>query len=193
MFFIAKGERMLRRLSWILAVIVLSLAAGQSVTHGQSANGKPATLTLKDMHGKKEKLSDLRGRIVVLNLWATWCLPCNAEMPMLVMASNSYAGKGVVFIGASVDLPETQGKVGAYVLKLQIPYPIWVGGTDVDMKRLQIGDEVPATLFLDADGIVRARILGKMRRGEIEERVDWLLRGRQGEPPAPLVKHLDAK
>jgi len=87
---------------------------------------------------------------------------------MLLTAAKSYGDKNVVLLGASVDSPETQGKVGAYVQKLQITYPIWVGGTDVDMKRLQIGDEVPATLFLDEKGIVRARILGQMRPGEIE-------------------------
>jgi len=83
--------------------------------------------------------------------------------------------------------------VAGFVQKLQIGYPIWLGATDVDMKRLQLGNAVPGTAFLDADGIVRARILGQMRPGEIEERLDWLLRGQQGNAPAALVNHLDEK
>jgi thiol-disulfide isomerase/thioredoxin len=184
---------MWRRLTCLISAAVLCLAAGQSVAGGSAGAEKPAALTLRDMQGAKAKLGDLRGKIVVLNFWATWCGPCNVEMPMLVKAANSYAGKQVIFVGASVDSAETQGKVAGFVQKLQIGYPIWVGGTDVDMKRLQLGNAVPGTAFLDADGIVRARILGQMRPGEIEERVDWLLRGQEGNAPAALVTHLDER
>jgi thiol-disulfide isomerase/thioredoxin len=184
---------MLRRLCCLLAVMVLGVMAGQQVADGQSGAEKPAALTLRDMQGKKAKLSDLRGKVVVLNFWATWCEPCKAEMPMLVKAANAYGDKSVAFVGASVDSAETLAKVGDFVKRLQIGYAIWVGATDEDMKRLQIGEEVPATLFLDTQGIVRARILGQMRPGEIEERVDWLLRNQQGDAPALLVKHLDSK
>lgn len=184
---------MLRRLSCLLAVMVLGAMAGQPAGGGQSGAEKPAALTLKDMQGKRAKLSDLRGKVVVLNFWATWCGPCNAEMPMLVKAANSYGDQNVAFVGASVDSAETVAKVGEFVKRLQIAYPIWVGATDEDMNRLQIGKEVPATLFVDAQGIVRARILGQMRPGEIEERVNWLLHNQKGDAPALLVKHLDSK
>ena len=184
---------MRRRLMCLISVMVLCLAAGQSAASGAGGAEKPASLTLRDLQGAKVKLSDLRGKIVVLNFWATWCGPCNVEMPMLVNAANSYAGKQVAFVGASVDSAETQDKVAGFVQKLHIGYPIWVGATDVDMNRLQLGNAVPATAFLDADGIVRARILGQMRPGEIEERVDWLLRGQPGNGPAALVNHLSEK
>jgi thiol-disulfide isomerase/thioredoxin len=179
----------------LIAVVVLSLA-GNLAGHlsGQVAGErpeKPASLTLKDMHGTKVRLSDLRGKIVVLNFWATWCGPCNAEMPMLMAAAKSYEGKNVVFVGASVDSNETQGKVTGFVHNLGIEYPIWVGATDEDTKRLQLGNEVPGTAFLDEEGIVRARILGQMRPGEIEERVDWLSHARQGSAPPATVRHLE--
>jgi thiol-disulfide isomerase/thioredoxin len=184
---------MLRRVLCVLVGLLTALTFGQPLLAKSSGAEKPAALTLRDTQGAKVKLSDLRGRIVVLNFWATWCGPCNAEMPMLVKAAESYSGKGVIFIGASADAPETQGKIPSYVQKLQITYPIWIGATDMDMKRLEMGDAVPGTAFLDAEGVVRARILGQMRPGEIEERLDWLLRDRQGTAPAELVKHLDEK
>src|SRR6266481_139736 len=56
-----------------------------------------ADLTLKDANGQRVRLSDLRGKVVVLNFWATWCVPCNEEMPMLVQAEKEYASRGVVF------------------------------------------------------------------------------------------------
>jgi thiol-disulfide isomerase/thioredoxin len=180
----------LQRLRWIALFAAMSVAAAPLMVR---AAEKPASLTLKDTHGAKVKLSDLRGKIVVLNFWATWCGPCNVEMPMLVEAAKAYAGKDVVFIGVSVDAPETQGKVPAQIQKFAIAYPIWLGATDDDMKKLQLGNVVPATAFLDADGNIRARILGQMRPGEIDERVDWLLRNQQGAAPSAVVRHLDEK
>lgn len=178
---------MLRR--WI---VVGALMLSTAVFTGAGAE-KPASLTLKDMQGAKVKLSDLRGKIVVVNFWATWCGPCDAEMPMLVKTAASYEGKNVAFIGASLDEPETQKKIPDYLKKRQVTYPIWVGATDDDLKHFQLGNMVPATLFIDADGIVRARILGQMRPGEIEERLDWLLGGQKGTAPEAVVKHLDPK
>jgi thiol-disulfide isomerase/thioredoxin len=186
---------MLKR--WVVVLRCLAVCA-TLVVPGGAASEKPASLTLRDTHGAKVKLADLRGKIVVLNFWATWCGPCDMEMPMLVKSADAYAGKNVVFVGASIDEPETQKKIPDYLTKRQVAYPIWVGATDEDMKHFQLGNMVPATLFLDVDGVVRARILGQMRPGEIEERVDWLLNRQQGTGPngtAPvaLVKHLDPK
>ena len=178
--------------SFVRLVCIAIVAFGWVMIADAGAE-KPASLTLKDMQGNKAKLSDLRGKIVVLNFWATWCGPCDAEMPMLVKTASSYAGKNVAFIGASVDAEETQKKIAPYVQKRQITYPIWVGATDDDMKHFQLGNVVPATLFLDETGLVRARILGQMKPGEIEERVNWLLAGQQGTPPPTVVKHLDEK
>lgn len=179
----------MRRIICMVIAVILGIAASRPA-YGVSSD-KPAVLTLRDTNGAKVKLSDLRGKIVVLNFWATWCGPCNVEMPMLVKAASAYSDKNVIFVGASADAAATQSKVSGYAQKLQITYPIWIGATDVDMKRLEMGDTIPGTAFLDAGGVVRARILGQMRPGEIEERVDWLLRDRQGNAPPELVKHLD--
>jgi len=182
---------MRRNLFCLVVLVMVVFCGGRGFLLAQTAVEKPVALTLKDMQGKKAKLSDLRGKIVVLNFWATWCGPCIAEMPMLVTAASSYSGKNVAFIGVSVDAEETLAKVGPFVHKLNVTYPIWLGATDVDMQHLQIGTEVPATLFLDEQGLLRARVLGQLQPGELEQRIDWLLRNRQGDAPAPLVRHLD--
>src|SRR5579863_979494 len=183
----------MRRLMLAAALTLLCAAFAPAAFSASADAGKPASLTLHDTHGTKVRLSDLRGKVVVLNFWATWCGPCNVEMPMLVEASKKYADKPVVFIGASVDEPSTQGRIPDFLKKFGVAYPIWLGATDVDMKKLDLGNIVPATAFLDADGVIRARILGQMRPGEIEQRVDWLLRNREGEAPQALTKHLEGK
>ena len=74
------------------------------------ADAPKADLTLQDANGQKVRLRDLRGKPVVLNFWATWCGPCNAEMPMLVEMEKQYAARGVLFIGASLDEAKTKAQ-----------------------------------------------------------------------------------
>ena len=172
--------------SGLLLVLALLLLARPAV----AGRPHPAKLSLHDLHGKPVHLKDLRGKIVVLNFWATWCGPCNAEMPMLVAVSRQFSPADVVFVGASVDDRSSRGKVPAFLQKYHITYPVWLGATAGDLHRLQMGDAVPATAFLDRKGVIVARILGQMRPGELQQRIDWMLH-RTGSAPPPLVTHLD--
>ena len=163
-----------------LALSALALAGAE----------KPVDLTLKDAAGRKQRLRDLRGKIVVLNFWATWCGPCSAEMPMLVDAATRYAERGVVFIGASLDDAKTKDKIPAFLSLHRVTFPVWYGATGDDMDALKMGEAAPATAFLDAEGRIVARIEGQMTAEEIPERLDWLLGGQKGPAPKALVKHL---
>lgn len=147
-------------------------------------------LTLKDAHGQKVRLTDLRGKPVVLNFWATWCGPCNAEMPMLVELEKQYSGRGVMFIGASLDDKKTRGKIPAFVAEHGITFPIWYGATADDLEQLKLGVAVPATLFVDAEGQVVGRILGQARVEEVKERLEWLTGGKSTPAPPAVVTHL---
>ena len=147
-------------------------------------------LTLKDANGQKVRLADLRGKPVVLNFWATWCGPCNAEMPMLVELEKQYSGRGVAFVGASLDDAKTQGRIAEFVSSHRITFPIWYGATGDDLDRLKLGNAVPATVFIDAEGHIVARILGQVRQEEVKERLDWLVGDKSANPPVALVKHL---
>ena len=149
-----------------------------------------ADLSLKDADGQKVRLSDLKGKPVVLNFWATWCGPCKAEMPMLVEVEKEAGARGVVFIGASLDDGKTRSKVPAFVAEHGIRFAIWYGATDRDLDRLGMGEAVPATAFIDADGRIVSRILGQAREEEVRERVKWLAGDRSGAAPAAIVKHL---
>src|SRR4051812_11407652 len=88
----------------VLAIVLLS----PSLLPAGSAH---ADWSASDIAGKRVHLRDYRGRVVVLNFWATWCGPCNAEMPLLVDAEKEYGSRGVAFIGASLDDSKTKRNV----------------------------------------------------------------------------------
>jgi thiol-disulfide isomerase/thioredoxin len=151
----------------------------------------PADLTLKDARGQKVRLRDYRGKIVILNFWATWCKPCNEEMPLLVEAEKTYGSRGVVFLGASLDDDKSKKLVPVFLNKYQIGFPIWYDATPDDLQRLKMGPAVPATAFLDQEGHILMRIEGQMRQEELKERLEWLTGDRTGPAPQPLVTHLE--
>ena len=127
---------------------------------------------------------------MVLNLWATWCGPCKAELPLLVAAERAYKGRGVIFVAASLDNAESRSRSPAFVKEYEIGFPVWTGATADDLAKLGLGEAVPATAFLDAEGRIVARISGQLREAEIKERLDWLLGGQSGPAPKAFVTHL---
>jgi thiol-disulfide isomerase/thioredoxin len=124
-------------------------------------------LVLKDAGEHKVWLRDLRGKVVVLNFWATWCGPCNAEMPMIAAFEKEYGERGVVFIGASMDDAKTRDRVPEFVREHHVGFRIWYGATADDLDEVKLGNAVPATAFVDKDGSVVARIQGQARSDEV--------------------------
>jgi thiol-disulfide isomerase/thioredoxin len=175
---------MLTRCAVILSVPMLLLS-------GASKELAKSDLTLKDMNGQRVRLRDYRGKIVVLNFWATWCGPCKAELPMLVEAAKEYGSKGVVFVAASLDDEKTKQQVPAFVSAHEIGFPVWLGATGDDLAKLGLGEALPATAFLDPEGHILLRILGQLRQEDLKERLDWLIGDRSGPAPQAVVKHLE--
>lgn len=135
---------------------------------------KPAELDLTDLAGKPVHLRDYRGKTVVVNFWATWCGPCKAEMPMIVAAEKKFRSQGIVFIAASLDDEQDQKGIPAFVEKNHITFPVWKGVRDSDVERLDLGEAIPATLFIGKDGLVYSRVKGELKNDDLEKR----LRGR---------------
>ena len=156
-----------------------------------AAEPPPATLALADLTGQTRRLQDYRGKIVVLNFWATWCPECRHEMPMLVTLAERYGARGVQVIAASADDEDTRKTIPIFAGEIKIRFPIWAGAVIADMKRLGLGGVLPATAILDRDGRIVARIIGEIQTGEVEKRLDWLLGDRATPAPPALVDHLD--
>jgi thiol-disulfide isomerase/thioredoxin len=150
----------------------------------------PTALELRDATGAQHSLADYRGKIVVLNFWATWCLPCKYEMPMLVDLQSRYPDR-VVVIGASLDDKETQKRIPKFVARHKVQFPVWIGADTGTLTRFGMGNALPATVFLDKDGNVVGRVLGELKKSDLFPRIEWMLGERDGPPPKPLVKNLD--
>jgi thiol-disulfide isomerase/thioredoxin len=173
-----------------IAAFLLALGAFSGAAAADRS--KPADLTLTGHEsGGRVRLRDHQGKIVVLNFWATWCVPCNSEMPLLVAAEKDYASRGVVFIGASLDDRKTAKGIPGFLAKYRIDFPVWTGATADDLAKLRMGEAVPATAFIDRDGVIVARVSGQLRDSELKERLDWLLGDRAGPAPQPFVSHLE--
>jgi thiol-disulfide isomerase/thioredoxin len=146
-----------------------------------------ADLKLKNQNRQDESLADYRGKIVALNFWATWCIPCREEMPMFVQLQDEYGSQGVQFIAASIDLAEDRDKVTSFVREFRLNFPVWLDATLEQQASLGLGTAVPATVILDRDGNPRFRIIGKSTRKDLKKRFDFLISGGIPEPDPLLL------
>jgi thiol-disulfide isomerase/thioredoxin len=137
--------------------------------------GQEVELTLKDPFGTPQGLAGLKGRIVVLNFWATYCIPCRKEMPDLAAIQNEYAALGVQVIGASTDESEDRAKVLQFVKEAKINFPIWLGATTADMMRFALGGALPGTVVIGRDGRVVRVISGVVNQADLKKQIDAML------------------
>ena len=145
-------------------------------------------LKAKDLTGQSQKLSALRGQIVVLSFWATWCGPCREELPRLSRLSATYAGRNVHFIAVSIDDPKDRKKIEPFLQQQQIHLETWVGPDADTLDRFSLGDIVPDTVIIDQNGVIISRIMGEAQDADVKSRLDWLLNGRQGSAPEEKLK-----
>lgn len=153
-------------------ILVLLLSALQAQVMGQG-RGKAPALELRDLRGRTVRLSDYRGKVVLLNFWATWCPPCRAEMPDLVKWQQQYRKKGLRVIG--VTFPPTElAEVREFVQSVRVNYPILLG--EKETKALfDSGETLPITVVIDRDGKVREVIEGILLEEEFEQKIKPLL------------------
>jgi len=152
----------------------------------------PMDVKLADLQGQPHSLAEYRGRILVVNFWATWCGPCKHEMPLFVDAEKKYGDERVQVIAVSLDDASTQGKIPGFAEKEKMAFPILLGDMDT-LKKLGLGEGLPATAFVDRDGRMVARVLGEISKSELKQRVEWLLNGEKGQAPAEVVNNLNKK
>ncbi|MBM3120646.1 MAG: TlpA family protein disulfide reductase, partial [Chloroflexi bacterium] len=119
----------------------------------------------RSLDGPSIRLSELRGRAVVLNFWATWCAPCRAEMPLLDERSRAWAERGLIILGANFDEPEEDVRAFRDELGLSFPLLLDPGGEIQSLYRV-IG--YPTTYFIDAEGVIRAVHLGVMDEAQLD-------------------------
>ncbi|HYH85786.1 MAG TPA: TlpA disulfide reductase family protein [Pyrinomonadaceae bacterium] len=151
------------------------IAASQAERDAANVVGSEVELVLKDPFGTEQRLSALKGRIVVLNFWATYCVPCRKEMPDLAAIQNEYAALGVQVVGASADEPQDRAKVLQFVKETRINFPIWMGATTADMLRFGLGAALPGTVIVGRDGKIAKVISGVVNVAELKKQIDAML------------------
>ncbi len=114
---------------------------------------------LRDLDGELVRLSDFRGKVVLLNFWATWCPPCRKEMPAMQQLYQVYKDKGLEIVAVSVDTAST-GEVRAFVEELGLTFPV-LHDRDSLVSRLYSNPGVPSSYLINAQGKLAYRVLGE--------------------------------
>ncbi|MEK7401356.1 MAG: TlpA disulfide reductase family protein [Gemmatimonadota bacterium] len=148
-------------LSFATGACGASRDAGGKVEVGQPMPDYSATTA----SGDSVALSMHRGRVVMLNVWATWCHPCRTEIPELVALNKRYAARGLDIIGVTVDAAGADADVRQFVRDFAMDYPVWFDPEDrVSTRFLLIG--VPTTFVIDRAGVLRWRKTGPVQPGD---------------------------
>jgi thiol-disulfide isomerase/thioredoxin len=154
---------------------VEGLAVGQAAPDLEAPLDGGATFQLTDLDGQPIRLADLRGKVVWLNFWASWCPPCQQETPVLRDVSADYADRGVVLV--AINVQETADRAREYAEQYDLRYLI---GADVSahiLHRYRVF-ALPTQFFIDADGVVRAVVQGPLDDATARAYLDSLV------PPA---------
>ena len=164
-----------------LTVLALSLAEREAA----KVVGQEVELKLTDLSGSQQSLSSLKGRVVILNFWATYCVPCKSEMPDLAAIQNEYASLGVQVVGASTDDIGDRQKVLQFVRENKINFPVWIGASTADMLRFGLGSALPGTVVIGKDGRIARVISGVVNQADLKKQIEAMLSstGTSADPP----------
>jgi peroxiredoxin len=121
-------------------------------------------LTLPDLEGRPQPLAQWRGKVLVVNYWASWCKPCVEEMPAFSRLNNHYASWGVQFVGIGLD--ETE-KMQAFVKTTPVSYPLLAAGSASTTPGLQVKG-LPYTVVIGRDGRIDTSLLGRQDEASLE-------------------------
>ena len=170
-----------------LALVVVALVAAAMLyigVHHARRSGAPRLaqssvapdFSLESLDGKNLRLSDLRGKAVLLNFWATWCSPCKIEMPWFVDLQKEYGSQGLQIVGVAMD-DASKEDISKFAKDMGVNYTILLG-------KESVGDQyggvpaLPETFFIGRDGKIVDKIIGLKGKGEIEEAIQKALNTR---------------
>jgi peroxiredoxin len=155
----------------VTAGIALTSAGGQAFA--QAPGSDAPAWELKDLDGKAVKLADFKGKVVVLDFWATWCPPCRAEIPGFIELQKQYGEKGLAIVGVSLDQAGA-ATVKAFVEKNKMNYPV-VMGDDTTVKAYGGINGIPTTFVIDRKGKIAGKHIGFADKAKFEKEIKPLL------------------
>jgi peroxiredoxin len=159
-----------------LAWIGLSAGGTQTVTAAPQEGFLAPNFTLQSITGETYTLSDLRGQAVVINLWATWCPPCRAEMPALQKMYEEYKDQGLIILAVNSTVQDTASAVAPFAAEHGLTFPILLDDTGLVTNAYQVRS-LPSSYFIDRKGIVRQVIIGgPMAEALLRTRIEDILK-----------------
>jgi len=170
------------RFALVAAVALIALASGwffHPANRGPDlppgANETLQRASLPDLAGHSQALAQWKGKVVLVNFWATWCAPCREEIPLLVAKQNELGDRGLQVVGIAIDQAD---KVTAFAAEMGINYPVLLGEMDAMELGRAVGNELgglPYTLVLDREGRIAQTELGTLSAEKIDSLVGPLL------------------
>jgi cytochrome c biogenesis protein CcmG, thiol:disulfide interchange protein DsbE len=161
---------MLRRVA-LVGLCIAAACSGKDAADTQRSSGKvevgapaPAYRAVA-LNGDSVSLAVLRDKVVLLNVWATWCHPCRDEIPELQAIHSKYRSRGLELVGVSVDTDGSDDAIRDFMRDFKMTYPVWRDPDErVSAQFLMVG--VPATFLIDRQGVLRWRKTGPIQPGD---------------------------
>ncbi len=160
----------------ILVTVLLSVGCSAGFEQAGSEQSAPAApqvdklapdFQLPNLDGQIISLSDLRGKPVLINFWATWCPPCREEMPYLQQIYDEWSSKGLVLL--TIDIGETPAQIKEFMQNNNLSLPVLLDATKSVAQRYNITG-IPTTFLIDKNGVIRAKIIGSFPSAEAIEK-----------------------
>jgi len=158
-----------KRTAALAALLLAAAAAGFFGYRAWHPADAAPDLVFQGLDGQPHRLADWRGKLVLLNFWATWCAPCLKEIPLLAEAHRRHAGAGLQLVGVAVD---DAAAVQAFLLRQPVSYPVMIGGPELFQVMDSLGDRLgalPFSVLVGRDGAILERISGDLDRAELDE------------------------
>jgi peroxiredoxin len=164
-------------LAGVLALIAGAYVARTSLTPSPIGTdaAKLLGVALPDLEGREQRLEQWRGKVLVVNFWATWCAPCREEMPQFVKAQSEFGAKGVQFVGIAVDQAD---KAQQFAKEINLNYPTLVGGMGALHLSSALGNDLmalPFTVVVGRDGKIAHTQLGPLKQARLDAIVAKLI------------------
>jgi thiol-disulfide isomerase/thioredoxin len=156
-------------LSFLLVLFLFAVCNAQSIQPQKAPN-----FSLKSYDGKIVELAKLKGKVVIVNFWATWCPPCRAEIPDFIKVYDAYKSKGLEIVGIALD-EDGWPKVKPFAEKNKINYPVVLGNAEVVQQYGGI-EGIPTTFIVDKKGNIVDRQVGMLTKSMLEQKIRLLLK-----------------
>jgi peroxiredoxin len=162
--------------AWLLISADKSATSTAGLIPAPQAGFLAPDFELKTVEGETIRLSDLRGQAVLVNLWATWCPPCRAEMPAIEKVYNEYKDDGFIVLAVNMTTQDTPSDIAPFIREYSLTFPILLDETNSVGSAYQLRS-LPSSFFIDREGIIQEVVIGgPMAEALLRTRVEAILK-----------------